>query len=270
VHIDEVLTVRDANGQPLNQRGADQPAAPRSPGFLAPGGLCGDRLEPLRGAGLAYRERDHHHAVLVSVRWPERRIVQGHRHHGPQHQAGHVLPAGLQKVPKPTGDGGEHGIVDRAASTVGGVLHQIQAAADDGDAAPGPDRPVQAGAACPPLGEGSRIAGQVRRRRAAAAAGWAECDAELATALTYLRRLSRSRSRAAGAGRGRHGGAGGDVASGAWSSSLLSSATAAGPSAIAWYALWNMPTPHRAPPPSPRPFRPPGGPVGCGGWSRVT
>ncbi len=69
---------------------------------------------------------------------------------------------------------------------------------------------------------GCRIAGQARRRRAAAA-GWARYDPVPARALAYHRRLSASRSRAAGAGRARHSGAAGDGAAGAWSSRAPSS-----------------------------------------------
>jgi hypothetical protein len=79
-------------------------------------------------------------------------VVQGNGHHGPQHQPINRFAAAGQQLAQATGHRGQDHVVDLGLVGVGDLLGQLQAAADDGQPAVGPDRAVEAGARGP-LGE---------------------------------------------------------------------------------------------------------------------
>jgi hypothetical protein len=105
-------------------------------------------------AGLPDREGHDHRPVQVSPRLAGLLAVQRHRDKGPQHELIDAFAAAGEQVPQAAGDGGQQDIVDRGVVGVGDGLHQIQAAADDGQGAARADRVVQAGLGGTPFREG--------------------------------------------------------------------------------------------------------------------
>jgi hypothetical protein len=80
-------------------------------------------------------------------------VVKRHRDKRPQNELIDAFATAAEQVPQAAGDGGQQDVVHRRVAGVGDALHQIQAAADHGQAAAHADRMVQAGLGSTPLPE---------------------------------------------------------------------------------------------------------------------
>jgi hypothetical protein len=80
-------------------------------------------------------------------------FVLGDGHHRPLYQPTHVNLTTCQKLAQAAGHRGQHHVVDLGVVDVGGLFGEIQATSDDGQAAVGADRAVEAGLWSTLLGE---------------------------------------------------------------------------------------------------------------------
>ena len=111
----------------------------------AGGGLGGDQRKAAHRVGLPERQRHHHPPGPVAAGLPRLLVVQGDWDHGAQYQPIDRFTAACEQLAQARGHRGQDHVVDLGLVEVGDLPGEVQAAADDGQPAVGPDRLVEAG-----------------------------------------------------------------------------------------------------------------------------